>query len=61
MHDSSIFNIITGKAMLTQIRDKSQKGDEKPALHINNLIQLRFRLGRFVGERQSVKKELDPA
>jgi hypothetical protein len=47
--------------MLTQISDKSQKGDEKPALHINNLIQLRFRLGRFVGERQSVKKELDPA
>ena len=47
--------------MLTQIRDKSQKGDEKPALHINNLIQLRFRHGPFVGERQSVKKELDPA
>ena len=46
--------------MLTQIRDTSQKGEEKPALHINTLIQLRFRLGRFVGERQSVKKEIDP-
>jgi hypothetical protein len=40
--------------MLTQIRDTSQKGEEKPALHINALIQLRFRLGRFVGQRKSL-------
>lgn len=47
--------------MLTQIRDTSQKGEEKPALHINTIIQLRFRLGRFVGERASLKNEIDPA